>query len=418
MSGAAIEGLAVLVGLGAAAVVAVRPNWAFGVLVAASIWVEVIHAGTDTSWQYVPWIVPAVVVLWLAVRAKPVWGRRPPAFVWWAGAYTLEVLVSAVVHHASGGWSYAVGVPVVMLTAVWALPRVTGAFGGDGWRQLVMVTAAATALLSLAAGVAALAFHVGFPVPVGHRTILAWQWPFANKNTLGFLTAFGVPCAAVVLIELERRSWWWWTAGVLALLGLGLSYARTGWIAAAVGVLVAILMTYGRRGLTWGAAGLVVAFLLVVAKTGVHRLANLFAHGLSGRTQLWRAALTVARTHWLDGVGPGQSPAALTPLVPPQYAGLTPSNGPLETLVELGVAGLVLWVGVVASAVAAAWARAESGRRFGLWLALVAAGLVEQLAESSFLGGISFEDYLFLAVLAVVLCWPAAAFRPRRGAAK
>jgi len=412
VSGTAIEWLAALVGVGCAAVVAVRPTWAFGVLVAASIWVEVIHAGTDSSWQYVPWILPALVVLWLAVRTRPLFDGRPPALVWWAGAYALEVLVSAVIHRASGDWSYAVGVPVVMLTAMWALPRVTRAVGGDAWRQLVMVTAAATALLSLAAGVAALGFHVGFPVPVGHRTLLAWQWPFANKNTLGFLTAFGVPAAAVVLIDLERR-WWWWAVGGLALLGLGLSYARTGWIAAAVGVLVVILVAYGRRGLTWGVVGLVAAFLLVVAKTGVHRLANLFAHGLSGRTQLWRAALTVAGAHVVDGVGPGQSPAALAPLVPPQYAGLTPSNGPLETLVELGVVGLLLWVGVVASAVAAAWTRAATLRRFGLWLGLGAAGLVEQLAESSFLGGISFEDYLFLAVLAVVLCWPESGSRAR-----
>lgn len=254
---------------------------------------------------------------------------------------------------------------------------------------------------------AALAFHQGFPVPVGHRILLAWQWPFANKNTLGFLAAFGVPAAIATLVELRgRTAWWWWAVAVLSVMGLGLSYARTAWVAAAVGSLVVVAVAYGRRGLWGGILGVVAAFLLVTAKTGVHRLVALFGHGLSGRTTLWLAALKAARAHAVFGVGPGQSPAALAPLVPPAFAGLTPSNAVLETLVELGVVGLALWLGVLAAAVATAWQRAASLQRFWLWAALAVAGLLEQMGEASFLGGISFEDYLFLALLAVVLTWP------------
>lgn len=403
-AGVAVEVFAALIGLLSAAVVLWRPAWAFGTLVAASIWVEVVHAGTASHWQYVPWLVPAFVVLVQAARAGP-WRIRWEPLVAWSAAYGVWVVLVAVVHHGTGDLNYAAGVPVVLVTALVALPRVHAQVGGRPWHQLLMVLAGATGLLSLAAGVAALGFHQGFPVPVGSHTLLAWQWPFANKNTLGFLTAFGVPAAAILLVEREEPRWLWWVAGILSVMGLALSYSRTGWIAAAVGVLVVAGVVYGRRGVLWAVAGVVVALGLVTAKTGVHRLINLFKHGLSGRTLLWRAALRVARSHWLAGVGPGQSPTAMAPYVPPAFVGLTPSNGPLETLVELGLVGLLLWAAVVAAAIVAAWQRATSVRHFGLWLALLVAGLVEQLAESSFLGGISFEDYLFLAVLAVVVSW-------------
>lgn len=404
MAGVTVEVFAVLLGLLSAAVIVWRPAWAFGTLVAASIWVEVVHAGTASHWQYVPWLVPAAVVLVLAVRAGP-WRVRWEPLVAWSAVYAAWVVLVAVVHHGTGDLNYAAGVPVVLVTALWALPRVHAQAGGRPWHQLLMVLAGATAILSLAAGVAALKFHQGFPVPVGSHTLLAWQWPFANKNTLGFLTAFGVPAAAILLVERERPRWVWWVAAIVSVCGLALSYSRTGWIAAAVGVLVVAGVVYGRRGILWALGGVVVAFGLVTAKTGVHRLVSLFKHGLSGRTLLWRAALHVAKSHWLLGVGPGQSPPAMAPHVPPAYVGLTPSNGPLETLVELGLMGLLLWAAVVAAGIVAAWQRAISVRHFGLWLALLVAGLVEQLAESSFLGGISFEDYLFLAVLAVVVCW-------------
>ncbi len=398
---------AVLLGIGSAAIIGWRRNWAFGTLAADSIWVEVVHAHTDSHWQYAPWLIPAAAVLLLALKAG---GRvHWSPLVAWGAVYTAWVVLVALVHHASGDLNYAAGVPVVMATGLWALPRVHQEAGGRPWHQLLMVLAGATALLSLAAGVAAVKFHQGFPVPVGSHTLLAWQWPFANKNTLGFLTAFGVPAAAILLVEgTERPRWLWWAAGILSVMGLALSYSRTGWIAAAVGVLVVAAVVFGRRGVLWVLGGAAAALGLVTAKTGLHRLLALFKHGLSGRTLLWRAALSVARSHWLFGVGPGQSPGAMAPYVPRAYVGLTPSNGPLETLVEVGIVGLLLWAAVVAAAIAAAWQRATSVRHFGLWLALLVAGLVEQLAESSFLGGISFEDYLFLAVVAVVLCWPPA----------
>jgi putative inorganic carbon (HCO3(-)) transporter len=406
VAGTPIEVLAVLFGVALGAVAAWKPAWSFGVLLAASVAVEVVHAGTDAHWQYVPWLIPAAVAVVQAMR-RHLSAPHAGTLVKWAAAYALWVLAVALIHHASGDLPYAAGVPVVMVVALWALPRISAATGADAWTQFLRVTATLTALMSFAAGVAALAFHQGFPVPVGHRILLAWQWPFANKNTLGFLAAFGVPAAIATLVECRgRQAWWWWVVAVLAVVGLGLSYARTAWVAAAVGSLVVVAVAYGRRGLWGGMLGVVAAFLLVAAKTGVHRLAALFGHGLSGRTKLWGAALQAARAHVVFGVGPGQSPAALTPLVPPAFAGLTPSNAVLETLVELGAVGVALWIAVLAAAVATAWQRAASLQRFGLWAALAVAGLVEQMGEASFLGGISFEDYLFLALLVVVITWP------------
>lgn len=402
------------------ALVLIRPEWSPGVLVADSIAVEVVHASIATTVQYIPWLITAALVLVMT------WGRRSRSsrlanvpdsttVVGLALVYTAWVALVALVHLPTGDARYAMGVPVVMAVLFWALPRIMrDQRESSAFLQLLAVTAVSTALLAITAGIAALVGHVGFPVPVGHRILRAWQWPFANKNTLGFLAAFGVPAAlAMGLLQPAGRRWGWWIIFGVSVVGLGMSYARTGWIAAVVGVVV-LAMGFGRwRGVLSVVGVAVVAGGLLVLKTGVHRIEALWGHGLSGRGGLWQAALTVARHHLWVGVGPGNSPAAMAPLVAAAYRGLTPHNALLETLVELGLPGLILFLGVVVAAFAKAWSRAETSSIGWAWIALLLAGLTEQMAESGFLGGISFEDYLFAALLAAALTWRGAGIRQR-----
>lgn len=399
-----------------AVVVWAAPGIAPAVLAADSVVVEVIHAYRPTAIQYLPWIAAAAVVMWVALRRSRRDAVAPNmALAAAAAAYGLWVLAVSLVHWPSDRL-YAIGIPGALVVLFWALPRlVTVRTTETTFRQLLATTAAAGAILAVTAGSAALVRHIGFVVPVGHRTLLAWQWPFANKNTLGFLEAWAVP-AAVALAVLSRG--WarlgWWGVALVAGFGLVFSYARTGWIAAAVGVLVLAMGTWRWRGVTGVLAALAVGAAVLVKKDGIRRLTNLWAHGLSGRAGLWRASLTVGVHHWLFGVGPGNSPAALAPLVAPVFRGLTPSNAYLETLVELGVVGLVLLLVAVAVALKAAIAHAPTRPLGWAWLALLAAGLTEQLAESGFLGGLSFEDYLFTALLASVMVWQGAGMAARR----
>lgn len=382
-----------------------RPQSSPGVLAANAVMVEVIHASLPTVVQYLPWLVSAAVVLLLALKRNP----RLPDFgsplVLLAFLYTVWLMVTAIVHRSTGDLKYAAGVPIVMAVLFWAIPNLTS--GLKPLRQVLGVAAVATALFSVTAGIAALKFHSGFPVPVGHRTLLAWQWPFANKNTLGFLAAFGVPSAVALALSCRTwQRWLWWPVAAISSVGMLMCYARTSWIAVLVGVVV-LAIGYGR----WKGLLLIVLLGLVgggalVVKTGVHRLIALWGHGLSGRVGLWKAAVKVVSLHPILGVGPGNSPAAMAPFVGLAFRGLTPSNAFLETLVELGIIGLVLMLGlIVTSFVRAVGTRMVDAQWRWIYAALLLAGLTEQMAESGFIGGISFEDYLFAAILASVLAW-------------
>ncbi len=395
-----------------------RPANAPAVLVADSIIVEILHAVSSSNLEYIPWLVTGLVVLLVAWRRpQRDAGSRSVGLGLFAFLYALWAVVVCLLHLPSDR-TYLVGIPFVLLVTFWALPRLMSAHEATGpFVQLLTTTAVAGAVLAASAGIAALHSHIGFVVPVGHRHLLAWQWPFANKNTLGYLEAWAVPAAAglAVITPGAGRALWWLVA-LVAAAGLGFSYARTAWIAAVVGVL---LLAIGRW--RWGGLlGVIVVGLLgaaaVIKKAGLKRLEALWGHGLSGRTGLWRAALTVTRHHPLFGVGPGNSPAALAPYVPPSFRGLTPHDAILETLVELGIPGVLLLLGVVIMAVRAAVRRAPTWQHGWAWIALLGAGLTEMLAESAFFGGISFEDYLVTALLAAVAMWrgPGMGARARR----
>src|SRR5579875_3567426 len=320
-------------------VVLARPLAAPAILVADSVILEMIHAASPTSLQYVPWMVAGLTTLLVAWRRTP---RDAPAHSVSIGLFALLygiwVIVVSLVHWPTDR-TYLVGVPFVLLVVFWGLPRlVTVRDASVPFLQLIAVTALAGGMLAVAAGLAAVTRHVGFVVPVGHRHLLAWQWPFANKNTLGFLEAWAVPSAAgLAIISPGLGRYGWWLVAVVAALGLGFSYARTAWIAAVVGVLILAVGRWGWKGLL----GVVVVGLggaaVVVKKTGMRRLSALWGHGLSGRGGLWRAAWLVAHRHRVFGVGPGNSPAALEPFVRVAYRGLTPHDAFLETLVELGI---------------------------------------------------------------------------------
>jgi len=401
----------VLTALASVAVVWLSPRAAAGVLATDSVLVEVIHAFQPTAVQYLPWLGAGLAVLaWAVLHRRAGRAAFEPALGWAAALYAAWVLIVALVHWPTDR-TYAVGVPLALLVVFWAVPRASvnrrDRSADTIFRQLVGVTAVMGALLAVTAGGAALLRHVGFVVPVGHHTLLAWQWPFANKNTLGYLEAWAVPAAAAMGATLgapNRRPLWWFVF-VLALGGLVFSYARTAWIAAVVGLLVLAVGQWRWRGAGAVAVVLVAGAAILVKRDGVSRLTALWRHGLSGRAGLWRAAFTVGLHHWMFGVGPGNSPAALMAYVAPAFRGLTPSDAYLETWVELGAMGLLLLLVVVVAAVAAAVRRAPDRRVLWAWLALLGAGLTEQVAESAFLGGLSFEDYLFTALLGSVIVW-------------
>ncbi|AEJ39495.1 membrane protein [Sulfobacillus acidophilus TPY] len=385
------------------------PRHAWWGVVTASVALEVIHHWDPGVGQYAP-VVGVVTGIILAYVLQPeVWQfiRRHRAHYGPFALYTLMVWIAAAtsIHHSTS-LRYAVGVPAVLFVTAVVLPYL--------WqkRQLTqeawLVPLAWTGLLAtLVAGGAALGFHQGFLVPVGRHHLLAWEWPFANKNTLGMLLVFSVPASLALSLDASdyRQQRVYALFFVIMLAGLLMSYARTAWIAAVVGSVLLIIARWRGRGVLAVLVGGLILGGGAVAVTGLSRWEHLWQHGLTGRTGLWRAAWTVFRQHPWFGVGPGNSPRALLPYVPPAYAGLTPHDAVLRTAVELGGFGLLVWGWLVVTALYHVVIQERSWPS-RVWAALLLAALVEQTAESIFLGGVFFGDFFFTALIGIAWLWP------------
>lgn len=411
---------AIVLGIIGIGVVWRRPAWVWWWTALAAVALEVIHHWYGGIGQYFPVVGGIVGALIAFLPRRDLW-----RFLWqhrvqyWGFLfYTLAVWVSLAVsinRHVSV--RYALGVPAIFWLTALVIPYLLHERQMTV-QDLLKPMALAGVLFTLVAAIGAIGFHQGFLVPVGHHHLLAWEWPFANKNTLGMLLVFATPAALGLYLDERTPNRGMYGIGFLiSLIGVVFSYARASWIATIVGVMLLIVLRYRGRGLLGVVIGVVVLAGGAVMATGVHKWEKLWSHGLSGRTGLWQAALKVAAKHPWFGVGAGNSPAAILPYVPPAYRGLSPHDSILRTLVELGAVGLILWGIVVVVALYKAFFTAP--QRHG-WTALalgavLLASLVEQGAESVFLGGVFFGDLFFTVLVGVAWLLPSLGSQSRLG---
>lgn len=403
--------LAISLGILGVFVVAWRPNLLWWWLLAASVGLEVIHHWYTGIGQYFPFVggvVGALLGFWSKRREIAAYvGVRPLSYVLF-GLYCIGILVSSLTGMAPHtSLRYVIGVPgVFLITAIlipWQIEQ-----GQRSPRSLLVGMAGVGAVFTVLAGIAAILFHSGFVVPAGHRHILAWEWPFANKNTLGMLLVFAVPSAFALALEPKTSDggrFFWLAVTALTIVGDAFSYARSAWIAALVGMAVILLTRFGKRGVLVFSVGVPVLALLAVAATGLKKWENLWAHGLTGRVALWKAALKAMALRPWFGYGPGNSPAAIVHYIPPAYAGLTPHDTILRTSVELGVVGLAIWfILVLRSLYRLLFGTIRRSRwmYYGLG-AVMLASLAQQMVESLMVGGVFFGDFFF--TLLVSLGW-------------
>ena len=396
-----------------------RPQMVWWWTLTWAVGLEVIHHWYQGVGQYLPFAggaVGALLAMGWSQDSRELMRRAPIVLGLW-GLYVLSIILSTLVSiDPAVSVRYVIGVPVVLGVTLVVLPALRSR-GDLVVSQLLTGMALAGLGLSVVAGAAALLFGVGFPVPVGHHTLLAWEWPFANKNTLGMLLMYALPSAVALAVwpdEGRRLRWPWIGMTLWLLLATILSYARTAWIAGLAGVAVVLLVRYGKRAFWAMLIGVVALGGAAVAVTGVKRWQHLWAKGLNGRLGLWQAALHVLHHHLWLGVGPGNSPMAIKPFVPAAFAGLTPHDSLLRTAVELGAVGLAIWLMLTISALYrlfwGAGAQADPGLRF--LGAVLVASVIEQMAESLLLGGVSFGDYFF--TLLMSMAWMAEASQPMR----
>jgi O-antigen ligase len=362
---------------------------------------EAVYHGPGPLWMdYAPWIIGMAFLLpavwerrfWQAVRAqdRALWGFFAAWGVW--------VLLTSHFSPISHGVAFDLGSFGAALVNLVGLPLVVAL--RQEWRtvfRLMVVVALGFGWYALAALWFA---HRGMAVPLGHHVVEALAGPF-NKNTLGILIWYGLAAAVFLALVEAGPERWLWAGFALVLAGLELgTVARSSWVAAAVAVWLLVWLLRPRWGRIVTAAGLVAVAAVAAA---AHRLVHeLVARGLSGRPVLWAAAVRfVNHGHWIFGAGYGNGTAAIAALLPPAFRGLSPTSTYLTLLVELGLPGLLLVGGLFGWALV----RLVRPRATGLGdpfrqgvLALLVAALVQGLAETFYLGGVTFV-HAYLAVL-------------------
>jgi O-antigen ligase len=166
-------------------------------------------------------------------------------------------------------------------------------------------------------------------------------------------------------------------AGALVAYGLVGSESRSGFIALGVAVVAALVICRGRRRAILGAmlAGLVVLGAFVALNPGILDRTSSGDSTGTGRTELWKAGLEVARDHPLAGVGIGNfivvSPSYAQQVGTVKYTEVLIEdpkpvhNTVIEAVAETGFVGLALLVAAIGLCMSATVRAVRRFRRIG-----------------------------------------------------
>jgi O-antigen ligase len=214
--------------------------------------------------------------------------------------------------------------------------------------------------------------------------------------------------AAIMLTwrSLHRPALWAMAGAIVVDLAIVLSATRSAWVAIAVAITLGLLprLETGRRLALVAAAvvvGLAMLFTPGVGDLLTERLNTAIESGGTGRTAIWAVGLNVVPEHPIIGIGYGAFPSVINPenvratILPVQTDVLDfpigPHNIVVGVLVELGVVGLILLVGVARS-----FFRGRAGSEASVLARAVMIGFVIQ---SLFLGIANLKQvWLFAAI--------------------
>jgi putative inorganic carbon (hco3(-)) transporter len=177
-----------------------------------------------------------------------------------------------------------------------------------------------------------------------------------------FYAAALVPAIALGLAVSESaQSAWQRNVGrVLALTcvyGIIQSESRGGLVALAVAVVMLLVTTRGavrmRMAFAGGVVALAAAAVIAFTPAGASLIERVTSEDSSGRTDLWKVALNEFEANPLVGVGLGNFPERAPEFIESdvhntaQLGELSAHSTPLELLAELGILGLLAFVGCV-----------------------------------------------------------------------
>jgi O-antigen ligase len=199
----------------------------------------------------------------------------------------------------------------------------------------------------------------------------------ADPNDLAMILAIGLPMAWYLGLTYRQPLLRWLCRGYvpLCVAAIALTGSRGGMIATTVGLLVIpFCMTRLSPGrmvsavlVLLAAGGLAVMY---TPDTLIQRLAStgteLGGGRIGGRGKLWKAGLEAFAEQPIIGYGTGLFREAITPML--GDAAQVAHNSFISVLVEQGLVGLFLFLGLLGAVVMAAWRLQHLERRFALVL--------------------------------------------------
>jgi O-antigen ligase len=214
-----------------------------------------------------------------------------------------------------------------------------------------------------------------------------------DPNDLGVTLALGIPMAWYLASPAGldwRHPFRRWLNIVyipVAVTGVLLTASRSAFLALLPALLVPAFLESRKRGrlahVLLTALVVAMAAVYVVPPSSWERVATIEneLHGgtLTHRTEIWRGALVLFTRHPVGGTGVGGFETAVQPLIGTRYVA---HNAFLGVLSELGLVGLALFSGLLATILAAVWRLPDRSYR-SLWLTLFAPWVVGAMALSS-----------------------------------
>jgi O-antigen ligase len=232
---------------------------------------------------------------------------------------------------------------------------------------------------------------------------------FYDPSIYGRFLVVGI-LASLVFVLFGRRAaaWTALAVAVVTFIGLVPSFSQSSFVALAAGIVVAVAAAWGRLAIVPIAlAAAVLAAVVLGVPQARHRIFGDqgLSHATSGRADLVREGIALARDHPIDGVGTGgfrRAYADRTGLKGKQPKAAASHTTPVTVAAENGIPGLVLFAWLVGAALVLPFRRnplagplttGTSRARLAFGLALLAI-----VVHSLFYNAL-FEDPLFWGLL-------------------
>jgi len=192
----------------------------------------------------------------------------------------------------------------------------------------------------------------------------------------------------ILTVLAAKRSRWWLVATGILLLALFESSSRSAWLGALLAIVTLFAMTYGKAILSsrkWqlGIAGVLVAGVVVmIAAVSIPSIRLEIFHSSPGDSSLtegstdnhWQATARGLSRVLSDPMGCGPGCAG-----PASYYGDSPrisENYYVQLAEEVGVSGLILWIGVAVMVLQRLWKQRKDQLAMGLFAAFIGISLV------------------------------------------